>query len=379
MRVLLVDDNDPVRTGLRQLLEIQDDIEVVGEGANGAEAITGVALHRPDVVIMDMQMPVMNGVEATERIKQFHPDVRVLALTAYAEMSLVSGMVKAGADGYLLKGTPSTELIQSLRAVAGGQGAIDNEVAHGVMDNMAELYRKEREHVASLAELDRMKSEFISIVSHELRTPLTTISGGVDLMRSRWDALEEDVKLQFLGSIARQCQRLERMVTQILTVTGIQGGIGLLATELSLAEVAREAVTSLEAKARGRDVHLQTKEVAVTGDRDLLKQVATALIENSLIFTSGAVEVTVRADGERARLSVTDEGPGIEQAAVERMLEKPFIQGDSSNTRPAGGLGLSLYMARQVLRASGGALDVDTAPDRGSTFTMIVPVPDERR
>ncbi len=373
MRVLLVDDNDPVRSGLRQLLEIQRDIEVVGEGSNGVEAISGVERHRPDIVIMDMNMPVMNGVEATQRIKESHPDVRVLALTAYAEMSHVSGMVKAGADGYLLKGAPSKELIESLRSVVGGQGAIANEVAHGVMENMAELYKKEKDHAAALAELDRMKSEFISIVSHEIRTPLTTISGGVELMRDRWHDLDEDLKLRLLSSMARQCNRLERMATQIVTVAGIRGGLALDASVFALDDVAREALAGVSTRSEGRDMLLQADEVRARGDRHLIKQVAVALIENALMFTSGSVAVTVTATKARACLSVTDEGPGIDEAILKRLLDEPFVQADSSTTRRAEGLGLSLYMARQVLEASGGALEVDTAPERGSTFTMVIP------
>jgi two-component system, NarL family, response regulator LiaR len=373
MRVLLVDDNDPVRTGLRQMLEIQDDIEVVGEGRNGVEAITGADRHRPDIVIMDMNMPVMNGVEATEMIKRTHPEVRVLALTAYAEMSLVSGMVKAGADGYLLKGAPSKELVQSLRSVAGGQGAIANEIAHDVMDDMADLYRKEKEHAAALAELDRMKSEFISIVSHELRTPLTTISGGVSLMRGRWDDLNDDLKLQLLDSMTKQCLRLERMVTQIVTVAGIQGGFSVHASEFALREVAEAALTELSSVTAGRDISLQLADVGARGDRDLVKQASVTLIENALVFTSGTVTVELFGRLGRAHLQVRDEGPGIAESTLRTLIDEPFVQGDSSSTRRAGGLGLSLYIARQVLRASGGELEIDTGPERGSTFTMVLP------
>ncbi|MDQ4028066.1 MAG: response regulator transcription factor, partial [Actinomycetota bacterium] len=141
MKVLLVDDHAPIRNSIRQLLELKTTFEVVGEGSNGMEAVAAVDRLKPDVVLMDMNMPVMSGVEATRVIKERHPQVKVLALTAFGEMPLVAEMVRAGAAGYLLKGGRPDELIDSLHAVAGGQGALDKEVTRGVLDDAAELYR----------------------------------------------------------------------------------------------------------------------------------------------------------------------------------------------------------------------------------------------
>ena len=374
MKVLLVDDHAPVRKGIRQLLELRTDFEIVGEGSNGAEAVAAVDRLMPDVVLMDMNMPVMNGVEATRTIKERHPGVKVLALTAFGEMSLVTAMVKAGAAGYLLKGGAADELVESLRAVARGQGALDKEVTRGVMDDLGELYKQEQERADSLADLDRMKTEFVSIVSHELRTPLTTIKGSAATLHRGWDQIDGDLRQEFLQSINAQCDRLTAMIEKILTVSGIQrGGLGLQPSIFSLALIAREAVELSGAKAAGREVHLDVTDVLASGDRKRIRDVAHSLIENALNFTSGAVKVTVSAPDGVPRLSVEDEGPGLDPAQVHMLLEKPFVQGDSSSTRRVGGMGLSLYIARQVLEASGGWLQVDTAPDRGSTFTMILP------
>ncbi|HEX2236694.1 MAG TPA: response regulator [Actinomycetota bacterium] len=377
MKVLLVDDHSSIRRSLRQLIELNDHFEVVGEGANGREALERVEELRPDIIMMDMNMPVMNGVEATKAIKSRHPDVKVLALTAFADMSLVSSMVRAGASGYLLKGGSATELLEALDAVARGRGALDKEVTKGVMEDVAELYRKEQERADALAELDRMKSEFVSVVSHELRTPLTSIKGGVSTLRHGWDSIGEQTKFEFLDSISKQCDRLDRMVTQILTVSGIQrGGLGLHPSTFSLAAVAREAIDSLGVKTAGRQIVLDADPtVQAAGDHNRITEVACALIENALVFTSGRVAVSVtRAEGI-ARLAVADEGPGLDASTLARLLDNPFTQADSSSTRVVGGLGLSLYIAKQVLEASGGRLEVDTGPGRGATFTLALPQP----
>ena len=374
MKVLLVDDHAPIRKGIRQLLELRTDFEVVGEGTNGAEAVAAVDRLLPDVVLMDMNMPVMNGVEATRTIKERHPEVKVLALTAFGEMSLVAAMVKAGAAGYLLKGGAADELVESLRAVARGQGALDKEVTRGVMDDLGELYKKEQERADSLADLDRMKSEFVSVVSHELRTPLTTIKGTAATLQRGWDQIDDDLRQEFVSSITTQCDRLTDMIEKILTVSGIQrGGLGLQPSTFSLGLIAREAVDLAGEKAGGREIRLDVTDVLASGDRKRIRDVAHSLIENALNFTSGSVTVKVSAPRGVPRLSVQDQGPGLNPSEVHKLLEEPFLQGDSSSTRQVGGLGLSLYIARQVLEASGGWLEVDTAPDRGSTFTMILP------
>jgi signal transduction histidine kinase len=375
VKVLLVDDHAPIRKSLRQLLELRPGYEVVGEGANGREAVEAVEATHPDVVLMDVNMPVMNGIEATRAIVAQHPEVKVLALTAFGDMALVSASIKAGASGYLLKGGSTDELLNSLQAVAVGQGALDKGVTRGVIDDVAELYRDEQERADSLEELDRMKSEFVAVVSHELRTPLTSIKGGVRTLQRGWTEVDDATKLELLDKIDRQCDRLTHLVEQILTVSGIQrGGLDLAGDGFSLGEVARAAADALRRSFPGRSLTIEGGEVEVAGDRARIVQTALALMKNSLEFTEGPVRVTVTATGGEGRLSIADDGPGLDADVLARLLRTPFAQGDASSTRPVGGLGLSLYIARQVLEASGGSLDVVTSPETGSTFTMVIPV-----
>lgn len=125
IRVLLVDDHTVVRRGLRLAFDLEPDLEVVGEAANGQEAVARVAELRPDVVVMDLLMPVMNGVDATRVIRREHPDVEVVALTSVLEDRLVIDVVEAGASGYLLKETRPDELFEAVRAAARGEVRLD--------------------------------------------------------------------------------------------------------------------------------------------------------------------------------------------------------------------------------------------------------------
>lgn len=125
IRVLLVDDHTVVRQGLRMVLSLEPDLEVVGEAADGREAVEQAASLGPQVVLMDLLMPVMTGVEATREIKARHPDIEVVALTSVLEDRLVIDAVEAGAAGYLLKETGPETLFEAIRAASRGEVRLD--------------------------------------------------------------------------------------------------------------------------------------------------------------------------------------------------------------------------------------------------------------
>lgn len=133
IRVLLADDHVVVRAGTRQLLERHPDIEVVGEASNGQEAVELAASLSPDVVVMDIRMPGMGGVEATKKIKITHPQMAVLVLTAHDDDEYVFALLQAGANGYLLKTAEAEELVKGIRTVIGGQLALAPMVAGKVV------------------------------------------------------------------------------------------------------------------------------------------------------------------------------------------------------------------------------------------------------
>src|SRR5512139_1221343 len=111
IKVLLVDDHAVVRSGLGAVLMTHDDLELVGEASNGQEAVSQVDRLRPDVVLMDILMPVMDGVQATKAIHEKHPEVRIIALTSFKEKEMVEGALKAGALSYLIKNVSADELV----------------------------------------------------------------------------------------------------------------------------------------------------------------------------------------------------------------------------------------------------------------------------
>ena len=135
-RLLIVDDHPVVRAGLRGMLSGQPDFEVVGEAANGAEAVALTKRLLPDVVLMDLRMPEMDGVTAIEQIKAQHPDIQVLVLTTYDSDSDILPAIESGATGYLLKDAPREELFQAIRAAAQGKPLLTSAIAARLMDRM---------------------------------------------------------------------------------------------------------------------------------------------------------------------------------------------------------------------------------------------------
>ena len=155
-KVLIVDDHLMVREGLKVLLSTAPDLDVVGEAANGAEAVDLVPLTKPDVVLMDIVMPVMNGADATARIKEAFPSVQVIALTSYTDGELAEQTLQAGAISFLLKDSRSEALVQAIRDARDGRGTIDAGAMQSVMSRGqdevgADLTPREREVLALLA------------------------------------------------------------------------------------------------------------------------------------------------------------------------------------------------------------------------------------
>lgn len=134
IRVVIADDHTVVRTGLDQLLSTEDDIELVGSAANGAEAVDLTEQTQPDVVLMDLSMPVMDGTEATRRIVAAHPDVRVVVLTSFADDRHIADALDAGAVGYVLKHADPDELIGAVRAAAAGDVPLDPKAARVLLE-----------------------------------------------------------------------------------------------------------------------------------------------------------------------------------------------------------------------------------------------------
>jgi DNA-binding NarL/FixJ family response regulator len=137
IKVIICDDQAIVRDGLEMLLNLEADIQVLGVAQDGSEAVELARSKSPDLILMDLKMPGMNGVEATRRIRAGYPNIKVLVLTTYEDDEWVFDAIRAGASGYLLKDTPRQEVIQAIRGTVEGKSFVDPAVAGKLLDQVA--------------------------------------------------------------------------------------------------------------------------------------------------------------------------------------------------------------------------------------------------
>lgn len=181
VRIILADDHNIVRDGLRSLLEKQGDMEIVGEAEDGRTTVKLTHELRPHVVVMDVNMPDLNGIEATRQITAQHPNTRVIALSMYLDGRFVSEMLNAGASAYLPKKSAATELVAAIRAVVNGKTYLSPEIAGDVVDThvrtsekkgdsaFSKLSDREREVLQLLAEGNSVK-EIADLLSVSVNT-----------------------------------------------------------------------------------------------------------------------------------------------------------------------------------------------------------------
>lgn len=198
-RILLADDHGVVRNGFRMILAAQWDMEVVGEAANGREAVDMAVKLTPDVVVLDVTMPELNGIEAARQITKVVPKARILALSMQKDSVYVREMLRAGARGYLLKDCDEKDLLAAVRAVANGQGWLSPDVSDAVLDD----YRK---HVTNPIDLlSPREREVLQLIAEsktnkEIATSLSLSVYTVEAHRGR---IMEKLNLHSIGELVR--------------------------------------------------------------------------------------------------------------------------------------------------------------------------------
>lgn len=165
-RLLLADDHQIVRQGLQILLENQEGITIVGEANNGLEVISIIERESVDIVLMDINMPVMDGITCTQRLKTHHPNIKVIALSMYSEMGFLEKMFESGSKGYLLKSCSKAELIEAITKVHNGHQYISDELEESFVKHL----KTTKENAASIPRISKREKEILQLISEENTT-----------------------------------------------------------------------------------------------------------------------------------------------------------------------------------------------------------------
>jgi len=370
VRVLIVDDNPGFRESLISLLTT-DALEVVAEASTGVEALALAATTHPDVVLMDVRMPAMNGVEATRRLKALHPEIGVVALTGSEDQTQVRDMLVAGATGYVLKDSEGDDILNAVLHAATGHGVISPEVTPGVIEELTEALARERSRtrqleIAQEALLERAarRHELVSRLGHELRTPVTVILGMAQTLVS--GRVPEEQHEHILERLVGRTADLARLVARF--EAAVEAGLTEWA---NVTQVAEEVASAYDR------VRVEAPEVPAMAslNRIAARRILEELVENALAFSPEGEEVLIHItlDGAGPLVRVIDRGPGVEPDAVERIFD-PLEQAEELTTRVHQGIGLGLAIARMSARAMDGDVVLESSGPGGCTFLWSVSV-----
>jgi signal transduction histidine kinase len=382
VRVLVVDDIEQVREGLARLLGQLGGIEVVGTAGDGVEAVELVGVHRPQVVVMDLRMPSMDGVEATRQIVARHAGVEVLMLSAYGDESLVIEALMAGARGYLLKGAAAAELADAITGAVAGEARIAGQVTRPLLEKLVDTLGRERE-TRRAAEQARRASEhqrrreqqFATVTAHELRTPVAGLLGSlVTLERLFGPERLPALALELLAASTRQARRLARLVEDFAVVAReTEGGILMNPARVEVAQVLDAVVGELDQQAATRLRVEVTPGLRAWADQDRLVQALTNLVRNALQYSPDGTPVDVAAGPGQGpgtvQVTVDDRGPGIPAERLPQLFDR-FGERTPGQT---GGLGVGLWIARELLTAMHGEVRVERNANGGASVRVTVP------
>ena len=168
IRVLVADDEAIVRSGLRLTLELEDDIDVIGEATDGIQAIEQARRLRPDILLLDVRMPRMDGVTATRQLVEHHPQIRIVVLTTFDDDAVVEGALRAGASGFVLKVAPPEQLLLTIRTVAAGEALIDPKVTKRVIAAFAGSTPPTKAAHPGLDELTQRELDVLALLARGL-------------------------------------------------------------------------------------------------------------------------------------------------------------------------------------------------------------------
>ena len=358
VRVLIADDTGDFRMLLRMALQRDPLFEVVGEAGDGSVAVQMAAEVRPDLVLLDLAMPVMDGLQALPLIKQRAPEAKVVVLSAFEAESIYAETKSLGADAYLEKGIQVPALLAELRAVleqperSDGWGSATEEAAA----------------VASDTDGDgkTLALELLSTAAHELRSPVTAIQGLAEVVTEDFEKLDQATKEHVLGGIKRQSARLVRVVEDLLTAARLESGgveVGVGPTDvLSCVRLAQETL-SLESET----VEIQGGDgVVALGDADRIVQILVNYLSNAVRYGRPPFRVAIEhSPAGDVAIAVHDRGKGVPDEFLPRLFEK-FSR---ASTRGPG-TGLGLYIVKALAQAQGGDVWYEASPDGGACFGL---------
>lgn len=352
-KILVVDDDEGVRWSLRMLLKDQYDLAFAQDGK---AAIAMFSEVQPDIVLLDLCMPELSGIEVMRSFKTLDPHMVAIIITAFASVETAQKALRLGAFDYLIKPFNPTDLEDVIRSA----------VAHRV--ELLHLYLK--------AEAEQQRMQFLSYISHELKTPLTPMIGAVELLKNGDLGPLNAKQVQVLEMADRQSKRLHHLTNDLLDLFRLENGGMILHPEpASIPSLVAESISAYTPLYEEKGLYIRQELPlhlpAILVDKQRFGQILDNLLDNAYKYTeSGGVLVTAASEGTMVRIGISDTGIGMTAEESEQIF-RPFYQ--AQNTSRGAGLGLTII--KQLVEAHGGSIEVEGfGIGKGCRISVLLPV-----
>ena len=375
IRTVVADDVFDLRFMVRLALEKSGHFEVVAEAENGAQAVELVRDHRPDLIVLDVSMPVQDGLEALPQIHEVSPETKVAILSGFEAQRLAKTALDAGASAYLEKGIPPQQLVSALLRIFEGRpeaaGPAIYAAARGASDE-----RETTQPAAPLEPTPIPAEELLNFVVHEIRNPLAVIQGFGVALRDQWDTLPEKRRYDLVTRMTSNAASLDSVLTNVMQMrSGDTADVALNWEVLEGLTLVERLVEEMKPLARNNlvEAEIEPDLPRVLVDSHRLKQVLVNLVVNASKFSPPGAPITIRGKRHPGGIviEVWDRGPGIPPETRDKVFEK-FVQLDPHGK----GLGLGLFISRALMTAMRGDIWIGDR-DEGATICVLVPRADD--
>lgn len=360
IRVLLADDAEDLRYLLRLAVSQHPGMAVVAEAADGAEAVAAAERHQPDVVVLDLAMPVMDGLEAIPEIRARVPHARIVVLSGFDARRMRDTVLAAGADVYLEKGEALGDLLALVASLAPDKPAAATMSLDETVGRPVDTPD------------DPSPGADPALLTHELRTPLTVIEGVVATLLRNIDALPSPTVRELLEAVARNGRHMEAIIDAVADARHITAGtFDVVPEPVDVGRAVRAVINDLQPVIDGRPVGIVASD-GIIAEIDVLRlrQAITNLVSNAAKFSPAGSPITITVDAGLAGvvIRVADKGRGVAPEDRERLFRRYAHFGT-----PGHGMGLGLYLSRGIARAHGGDLELESTDGPGSVFALTFP------
>jgi signal transduction histidine kinase len=354
--VVLIDDTPDIRMLLDATLTQAGGFDVVAEAGNGRDGIEQVRRHQPDLVLLDLAMPVMDGLEALPLIRSAAPNAVVVVLSGFETSRMAHVAVTAGAASYIQKGGSVDEIVSTIRlALRADEPRVDHLPVHTTPDP------------AGGSEIDRLRSA-MAIATHEMRNALNVISGAAQLLTAHRASLDDATTDRLFATIGSQGRILNRLIQDLSTSTQLEhAALDINAESIDLLDAIQASIALVDS---GQEVLVTCPALQVTADPVRLHQMLTNLLLNAIKYGAPPIRVTAQPADTHAEIRVIDHGPGVPEHFRPSMFDE-FTRAD---TMHPSGTGLGLYVVRSLAKAQGGRAWHTPTPGGGATFGITIPL-----